>query len=49
VTTQTLTGTTLWYTWDTRTVPNGAHTLTLGVTFNGRTATATLPMTVNNR
>ncbi len=42
------TATTLWYTWDTTKVPNGAHTLGLAVTMNGQTATATLPVNVSN-
>jgi len=48
VTTQTSTGTTLWYTWNTKSVADGARTLTLSVTMNGQTATATLPVTVKN-
>jgi hypothetical protein len=48
IATQSLTGTTLWYTWDTKSVPNGARTLTLAVSMNGQTATATLPVTVSN-
>jgi hypothetical protein len=49
ITSQTVaTGTTLWYTWDTTTASNGAHTLQLAVTMNGQTATATLSVTVSN-
>ena len=49
VTSQTLTGTTLWYTWNTKNVADGARTLTLSVTMNGQTATTTLPVTVKNK
>jgi hypothetical protein len=42
------TASTLWYTWDTTTVTNGAHTLQLAVTMSGQTATATLPVNVSN-
>jgi Big-like domain-containing protein len=49
VTTQTLTGTTLWYTWNTKNVGDGARTLTLSVTMNGQTATTTLQVTVKNK
>ena len=45
---QSATGTTLWYTWDTTATANGSRTLTATVTMNGQTATATLPVTVNN-
>jgi hypothetical protein len=48
ITTQTMTGTTLWYTWDTTTVANGGQTLTLAVSMNGQTATTTRPVTINN-
>ena len=48
LTTQSLPGTTLWYTWDTTRIPNGARTLTASVTMNGQTASATLPVTVSN-
>jgi hypothetical protein len=48
LTSQTLTGTTLWHTWDTTKVPDGAKTLTASVTFNGQTATANLPVRVAN-
>jgi hypothetical protein len=48
ITSQTLTGTTLWSTWDTTTLSNGAHTLTLKVTQNGATATATRSVMVAN-
>ena len=48
-TTTTVPGTGPTYSWDTKTVPNGDHTLTAAVTDSaGRTATATLPVTVNN-
>ena len=49
VTNQKLTGTTLWYTWNTKSVADGARTLTLSVTMNGKTATTTLPVTVKNK
>lgn len=45
---QTITGTTLWFTWDTTKVSNGTHTLTLRVTYNGATATATRTVNVSN-
>jgi hypothetical protein len=48
ITSQTLTGTTLWVTWDTTTIADGNHTLMLAVTYNGATATATLPVSVSN-
>jgi hypothetical protein len=48
LTTQNVPGTTLWYTWDTTQIPNGARTLTASVTMNGQTASATLPVTVSN-
>jgi hypothetical protein len=48
ITTQTVTGTTLWYTWDTTQAANGGRILTLAVSMNGQTATATLPVTINN-
>ncbi len=48
LTSQTLSGTTLWYTWDSTKIGNGARTLTASVTMNGQTATATLPVSVNN-
>jgi hypothetical protein len=48
LTTQNLPATTLWYTWDTTQIPNGARTLTASVTMNGQTASATLPVTVSN-
>jgi hypothetical protein len=49
LTTQKSTATTLWYTWSTKNVANGVHTLTLSVTLNGQTATTTLPVTVKNK
>jgi hypothetical protein len=45
---QTVAGTTARYSFDTRTVPNGAHTLTMTMTYNGQTVTATRPITVAN-
>src|SRR5204863_8273932 len=48
LTTQSQTGTTLWYTWDTTRLSNGTRTLTASVTMNGQTATTTLPVNVNN-
>jgi len=48
VTSQILTATTLWYTLDTTRFASGAHTLTLAVTFNGATATATRTITFAN-
>jgi hypothetical protein len=48
LTSQSVTGTTLWYTWDTTAIANGSRTLTAAVTMNGQTATATLPVTVSN-
>jgi PKD repeat protein len=42
------TGSTLWVSWDTKTVANGARTLTLAVTANGQTATTTRTVTVSN-
>jgi hypothetical protein len=43
------TGSTLWWTWDTTTVPNGLQTLTLTVTTStGGSATATRTVTVSN-
>lgn len=41
-------GSTFWFSWDTRRVPNGARTLTAQVTAGGQVATATLPVTVRN-
>jgi hypothetical protein len=49
LTSQSLTGTTLWYTWDTTTVANGPRTLTATVVMDGQTATSTLPVTVSNQ
>jgi hypothetical protein len=48
LTSQSITGTTLWYTWDTTATADGSHTLTATVAMNGQTATATLPVTVSN-
>lgn len=48
VTSQTTTGTTLWYRWDTTAAPNGARTLTLTITYNGQQATARRTVTVAN-
>lgn len=49
ITSQTVgTGTTLWITWDTTTLSNGSHTLTLKVKQNGFTATATQSVMVSN-
>ena len=48
LTSQSVTGTTLWYTWDTTTIGNGARTLTATLTMAGQSATATLPVTVSN-
>lgn len=46
---QTTTGTTLWWTWNTRTAPNGEHELTLAITdTNGRTATARITVRIAN-
>src|SRR5207244_5489864 len=43
LTSQRLTGTTLWYTWDTTATRNGARTVTATVTVTGQTATPTVP------
>jgi hypothetical protein len=43
-----VTGTTLWYTWNTKSVVNGTHALTLAVSMNGQAATTTLKVTVKN-
>jgi hypothetical protein len=48
ITTQTTTGTTFWYTWNTKNLANGVRTLTLSVTMNDQTATTTLTVTVKN-
>ena len=45
---ETMTGTTFWYAWDTTRTGNGSRTLTATVTMAGQTATATLPVTVSN-
>jgi hypothetical protein len=45
---QSLTGTTLWISWNSRTTPDGPQTLTLRVTHNGATASATRNVTVAN-
>ena len=49
ITSQSVTGTTLWHSWDTTGVADGTRTLTASVTMNGQTATATLPVTIANR
>jgi hypothetical protein len=49
ITSESVTGTTLWHSWDTGGVPDGTRTLTASVTMNGQTATATLPVKVANR
>jgi hypothetical protein len=49
ITSESVTGTTLWHAWDTSGVPDGTRTLTASVTMNGQTATATLPVKVANR
>jgi hypothetical protein len=49
LTSQGVTGTTLWYTWDTTKLPDGAHTLTAAVSMNGQTATASLPVKAANK
>ena len=49
ITSESVSGTTLWSTWDTTKVPDGARTLTASVTMNGQTATTTLPVKVANR
>ena len=48
LTTQTTTGTVLWYGLNTTTLTNGQHTLTVRVTYNGATATGTRLITVSN-
>lgn len=48
VSTQTVAGTTATYAWNTATVANGTHTLTLTVSSGGQTATATRSVTVSN-
>lgn len=48
LTSVTNTGTTLWYTWDTKKTANGSRTLTATVTLNGQTATVTRAVTVSN-
>jgi hypothetical protein len=45
---QTITGTTLWYRWNTLAIPNGSAALRLEVTYNGQTAGATRSVTVSN-
>jgi hypothetical protein len=49
ITSQKVSGTTLWHTWNTRSVADGARTLTLSVTMSGQTATTTLKVTVKNK
>lgn len=48
VSTQTLTATSASYAWNTGSVPNGSHTLTLTVTSGSETATVSRTVTVNN-
>jgi hypothetical protein len=48
LTTKTLTGTATSYAWNTKKVANGRHVLTLTVSMDGQTATATVSVTVNN-
>jgi hypothetical protein len=48
LTSESATGTTLWYTWDTTRVGNGSRTLSATVTMNGQTATTTQAVTVAN-
>jgi len=48
LTSQTLSGTTLWYTWDTTRLGNGSKTLTASVSMSGQTATTTLAVKVSN-
>jgi hypothetical protein len=48
ITSQSVTGTTLWQAWDTTSLPDGARTLTASVTMNGQTATTSLPVKIAN-
>jgi hypothetical protein len=48
LTSQTLSGTTLWHTWDTTQVGDGTKTLTASVTMNGQTASTALTVSVSN-
>jgi hypothetical protein len=48
ITSQTMTGTTLWYYWNTRTTGNGPRVLEVSVTYEGGTATATRTVTIQN-
>lgn len=48
VASETTAGTTFWTQWDTRAVPNGAHTLTVTVTVGGQVARATQAVEVRN-
>lgn len=48
ITRQTITGTTLWISWNTTTIGNGPHTLSLSVTMGTETATVTRAVTVKN-
>ena len=48
LTSQSSTGTTFWYSWDTTKVSNGSRTITAAVTMNGQTATATRAVIVSN-
>jgi hypothetical protein len=45
---QTTKNTTMWYTWDTRTVAGGLHAVTVTVTAKGATAARTVLVTVTN-
>jgi subtilisin-like proprotein convertase family protein len=44
----TITGTTLWLSWDTQATPNGTRTLRFTVTFNGASASAFRTVNVSN-
>jgi hypothetical protein len=48
ITSQSTTGTTLWYSWDTKNATNGTRKLTATVTLGGQTATATRDVSVAN-
>jgi hypothetical protein len=49
ITSQSITGTTLWHTWDTTKLDDGPRTLTATVTFNGQTASASVAVRIANR